>query len=105
MAILFRILLSLVIGSGFYAFLLFMVFRFRLPRVVKAVLMWNINLFSFLGRGDPIGYMPNGAPIYDGSVGLLGMTTESILTGFIIYPAWVFIWLSVFRWLRRNTDQ
>ena len=59
------------------------------------MVLWNVTVFGFLGRGEPVGYMPNGAPIYNGSVGFLGISYATIFTGFLIYPvlAFILIWI------------
>lgn len=104
MAIIWRIIAALIFGSAFYAGLLFTVFRFALPLAIKKILVWNIIVFRFVGRGDPVDYMPNGSPIYDGSSGYLGFSVESILTGFIIYPVFIFVILTVLDKVRTRKD-
>jgi hypothetical protein len=104
MKLILRALISLICGSGFYCALLFSVFRFHPPGWISRTLIWNVIIFSFLGRGEPIGYMPDGAPIYDGSVGFLGFTDESILTGFVIYPVLTFAIISILRSGRGKLD-
>jgi hypothetical protein len=104
MAIVFRVLISIVAGVTFYALLLFAAFRFISlwpPRVVS-VLLWNASLFQSWGRGEPVGYMPDGAPVYDGMIGVLGQTWESILTGFVIYPILFFIGLTGLKKIRKQ---
>jgi hypothetical protein len=102
MKIVSRILVSLILGSFLYVVILFGVFRLHMPISVTKILLWNVVLFGFLGRGEPVGYMPDGAPIYDGSVGFLGMSWESIFTGFIIYPFIFFVALTILRSHRKS---
>ena len=104
MRIIWRGLVSLIYGGILYSALLFAIFRFHPPFWVTRMMSWNVIVFSFLGRGEPIGYMPNGAPVYDGSVGFLGVSYASILTGFVIYPILIFILISVLGWRRRQLD-
>lgn len=101
MKIIWRIIGALVFGIAFYLGLLFMVFRFAPSAMITKVLLWNLILFNFLGRGAPVGYMPTGEPIYDGAIGFGGFSVESILTGFIIYPVLVFLILTRVNRLRR----
>ena len=103
MKIIWRIIGALVFGSVFYVGLLFTVFRFALPFLITKVLLWNLIVFNFLGRGAPVGYMPTGEPIYDGATGYGGFSVESILTGFIIYPILVFLILTTVSKIRSNS--
>lgn len=104
MNVIWRIVGALFIGILFYAVLLIIVIRFALPLAVLKILIWNIIIFGFWGRGEPVGFMPNGAPIYDGTVGFLGFSTESILTGFFIYPILFFIGLSIFYKIKQRNN-
>ena len=101
MAILWRILISIVAGCVFYAGLLFIIFRLiiasAMSPIVFRILLWNVILFGFWGRGAPVGSGPDGSPIYDASAGLLGFSWESILTGFVIYPMVIFCGLLIAR--------
>jgi len=100
MRILGRILVSIVGGVLFYASLLFVVFRFWLGLTISKILLWNVVLFGFLGRGEPIGHTPDGSPIYDGAGTYLGFSPESIFTGFVIYPVVFFLCLTLLSRIR-----
>jgi hypothetical protein len=105
MKLIWRALISLICGGGFYCVLIFSVFRFQPPRWIAQLLLWNIMLFQSFGRGEPIGYMPDGAPVYDGTVGFAGLPYESIFTGFVIYPILVFVLISILGAKRRELDR
>jgi hypothetical protein len=89
-----RIIFSLILGAIFYALILVAAFRFPIVIVKAPFLLWNVKLFSFVGRGDPVGYMPNGDLIYGGMTGFLGMSWANILLGFVIYPLIIFVFLT-----------
>src|SRR6476619_1411481 len=95
MKIVLRAIISILVGCGAYVVLLVSVFRFHPPVWISRGLLWNVSLFSFVGRGEPIGRMPNGEPVYDGAAGIAGHSYESILTGFVIYPLIVFVAISM----------
>ena len=68
-----RIFVSIAAGDILYALILAITLRFPAVFVKAPMLVWNLRLFSFLGRGEAVGRMPNGEPIYDGMEGFLGV--------------------------------
>ena len=99
-----RIAASIGIGTVLYTILLLLAIRFPIVMVKAPFLLWNLRVLSFVGRGDPVGYMPNGAPIYDGSVGFLGVSWPNILLGFLIYPIIVFAIITFFSFLKNRNN-
>jgi hypothetical protein len=105
MHVVLRAIAALVLGAIFYGAVLFSVFRFTFPLAITRVLIWNISLFSFWGRGQPVGYMPNGEPVYDGSLTYGGYSLASISTGFVIYPILIFILFTALLSIRKKRNR
>ena len=60
-------------------------------------------MFASFDRGNPVGYLANGEPVYDGAVGILGYSYASIASGFIVYPILFFLVISMItRFSRRS---
>ena len=91
-----------MVGSFYYALLLFVSFRFLIPVSIAQILLWNLRVFSFLGRGGPVGNMPDGSPIYDWATGLFGISWANISLGFLIYPILFFAILTIWNRFREG---
>jgi len=97
-----RILISIFTGVGFYVALVITVLRPYVPFATKKILLWNVVLLNSIGRPAPLYYFPDGTPIYDGSFGLMGYSWSSVLSGFVIYPLLIFVFISAVTGLLRR---
>jgi hypothetical protein len=49
--------------------------------------------------------MPNGEPVYDGSLTYGGFSLASISTGFVIYPVLIFVLFTAFHSFQKKKDR
>lgn len=103
-----RIWLSIVIAWSIKLIPLLLVIFFDNEVTVTILKIANfdaVNMLKLAGTGPLLGYDQQGQPMYEGTPVHIIFALVGFLSGFIIYPCIIFVFLSVWFWLKRKRNK